>query len=116
MLVFHQAFASSGTFQVDGFGSPLSYSYDVATGNKNARTLSGFSTQAKAKMNDCPNCPYKDYKKFYDYYNAYDYGNRCSLLSLEARLLSRTATLISESTRSKAAPVSFHESFTIFCF
>lgn len=60
---------------VGAFGD-LSYSYSVEDGNKNGRTLQGFSHQAKEKMNDCENCPYDTYVKFYDYYGQYDYADR----------------------------------------
>lgn len=51
------------------------YVYNVTTQNLNYRTIQGFSTEAKAKMAECANCPYPDYKKFTDYYGKNDYGD-----------------------------------------
>lgn len=72
--VFDGCFKPTGTMKIGAFGD-LSYAYEPATGNKNGRTIQGFSTDAKAKMYDCEKCPYATYKKFYDYYKAYDYGD-----------------------------------------
>lgn len=73
--VFTGCFAPTGTMKIGALGEQR-YSYEPATGNKNARTIQGFSTQAKAKMYECDKCPYNTYKKFYDYYKAYDYGDK----------------------------------------
>ena len=54
----------------------IAYSYDPFKDNKNGRTLQSFSTNAKAAMYDCANCPYETYQKFYNYYNTFDYGNQ----------------------------------------
>ncbi|CAB9527994.1 expressed unknown protein [Seminavis robusta] len=68
-------FAPSGDIKA-GANDPFTYTYDVSTGNQNARTIQGFSLQAKAKMYECEKCPYDTYKKFYDYYGAFDYANQ----------------------------------------
>jgi hypothetical protein len=65
----------TGTLKLGAMGEQ-SYSYNPATGNKNARTIQGFSTDAKAKMYDCEKCPYGTYEKFYNYYKAFDYGDK----------------------------------------
>merc|ERR1719460_536968 len=48
-----------------------------------ARTLQGFSTNAKARMMDITLGPYKTYKKFYDYYGDYDYADKWVLAALD---------------------------------
>ncbi|KAL3924319.1 MAG: hypothetical protein SGILL_001118 [Bacillariaceae sp.] len=68
-------FAPSGNLNIEGEGS-FTYTYDPLTDNNNGRTIQGFSTQAKAKMHDCPNCPYVGYEKFYQYYGVFDYANQ----------------------------------------
>lgn len=68
-------FKPSGNMEIGAIGEQP-YSYEPLTGNKNARTIQGFSTGAKTKMYDCEKCPYKTYQKFYDYYKAYDYGDK----------------------------------------
>lgn len=59
-------------------GADYSYSdYSVATGNKNGRTIAGFSTSAYDKMyQGCKGCPYSEYIKYYEYYGEYDYANQ----------------------------------------
>lgn len=76
VAVLPSGFTSNGTLQIDGFGSPISYEYNVTQDNNNARTLAGFSVEAQSKMFDCPNCPYADYLKFRDYYDVFDYGDQ----------------------------------------
>lgn len=73
--VLDGCFQPTGTMTIGAIGEQP-YSYEPTTGNKNARTIQGFSTGAKAKMYDCEKCPYKTYQKFYDYYKAYDYGDK----------------------------------------
>jgi len=73
--VLDGCFQPTGTMTIAAIGDQP-YSYEPTTGNKNARSLQGFSKQAKAKMYDCEKCPYKTYQKFYDYYKAYDYGDK----------------------------------------
>jgi hypothetical protein len=68
-------FASKGELEIDDLGI-LTYTYDPLKSNFNARTLQGFSTQAKEKMYECDNCPYPTYDKFYKYYGAFDYANQ----------------------------------------
>jgi len=68
-------FAASGTVEIDGF-EPITYTYTVPEDSNNGRTIAGFSTGAKAKMYECDNCPYVDYKKFFDYYGSFDYANQ----------------------------------------
>ena len=68
-------FQATGKVTVGAFGA-LDYSYTVATDNQNARTIQGFSTEAKSKMYECEKCPYPTYKQFYDYYGAFDYANQ----------------------------------------
>ena len=68
-------FKPTGSVKIGALGDQ-SYNYDPASANKNARTIQGFSTGAKAKMYDCDKCPYTTYKKYYDYYQAYDYGDK----------------------------------------
>lgn len=41
----------------------MSYLYDPFTDNVNARTLQSLSLDANSLMNDCPNCPYGDFRK-----------------------------------------------------
>eukprot|EP00804_Cyclotella_cryptica_P013469 CCRYP_005189-RB/>CCRYP_005189-RB protein AED:0.02 eAED:0.02 QI:1281/1/1/1/1/1/2/160/359 len=42
----------------------------------NGRTISGFSTDAEAKMrNGCKGCPYEDFMYFYDYYGTDTYAD-----------------------------------------
>merc|ERR1719331_2545307 len=48
-----------------------------------ARTLQGFSTNAKARMYDDCAGPYKTYKKFYDYYGDYVYADKWVLAALD---------------------------------
>jgi len=61
-----------------------STTYTGTCTNKGKRTLKGFSTKAKAVMNDCPKdttvtyengCPYTSYKPYYDYYGDYAYAD-----------------------------------------
>lgn len=73
--VFDGCLKPTGSIRIGALGEQ-SYTYDPATGNKNGRTIQGFSTGAKAKMYDCEKCPYPTYKKFYDYYGAFDYGDK----------------------------------------
>jgi hypothetical protein len=61
---------------IDGFSDPVTYNYNIHTDNNNGRTLAGFSTEAQAKMYECPNCPYPDYEKFRKYYDVFDYANQ----------------------------------------
>lgn len=61
----------------------LSYSYNFDLDNRNSRTLASFSTDAKALMYDCPQCPYNTYQKFYDYYGEYDYANQFIMTALD---------------------------------
>eukprot|EP00544_Gedaniella_sp_CCMP2646_P002188 CAMPEP_0202507198 /NCGR_PEP_ID=MMETSP1361-20130828/51594_1 /ASSEMBLY_ACC=CAM_ASM_000849 /TAXON_ID=210615 /ORGANISM="Staurosira complex sp., Strain CCMP2646" /LENGTH=557 /DNA_ID=CAMNT_0049141305 /DNA_START=2378 /DNA_END=4051 /DNA_ORIENTATION=- len=68
--------ASNGTLTIDGFSDPVTYNYNIHTDNNNGRTLAGFSTEAQAKMYECPNCPYPDYEKFRKYYDVFDYANQ----------------------------------------
>ncbi|KAG7343103.1 low iron-inducible periplasmic protein [Nitzschia inconspicua] len=75
-------FAPTGTLSINGEGS-VSYTYNPLTDNGNKRTIQGFSTAAKEKMHDCPNCPYSTYKKFYDYYGAFDYANQWVLAAFD---------------------------------
>lgn len=78
-------FASNGTLTVEN-GPTLNYSYDVIEGNKNGRTIAGFSTSAEDKMyNGCKGCPYVEYEKYYDYYGVFDYANEWVLAALEGR-------------------------------
>jgi hypothetical protein len=65
----------TGTVVVND-GATLSYSYTSNTMNDNARTLAGFSEQAKKKMHDCEFCVYPTYDKFIKYYETFDYGNQ----------------------------------------
>lgn len=58
------------------------YNYDVATGNKNGRTIKGFSTGAEAKMYTCPNCPYSEYDKYVQYFGAFDYADQWIMAAL----------------------------------
>ena len=52
-----------------------------------ARTLRGFSTNAKARMYDksdkCVGCPYKTYLKFYEYYGDFDYADKWVMAALD---------------------------------
>jgi len=67
------------------------YSYDVNTDNKNARTLSGFSTAAESKMYGCSaGCPMLEYMKFYNYYGAYDYADQMILAAFDKTATSFT--------------------------
>mmetsp|Transcript_17619 Transcript_17619/g.49856 ORF Transcript_17619/g.49856 Transcript_17619/m.49856 type:complete len:503 (-) Transcript_17619:120-1628(-) len=68
--------ATSGTLAIEGSVDSITYSYSQTTGNTNERTIRGFSTGAKAKMNDCDNCPYPMYEKFYNYYGEFDYADK----------------------------------------
>jgi len=68
--------ATSGTLAIEGSVDSITYSYSQTTGNTNERTIRGFSTGAKAKMNDCANCPYLMYEKFYKYYGEFDYADK----------------------------------------
>ena len=74
-ILYYLGFAENGLLVVDGVSEPLTYEYDVNNDNRNGRTIQGFSTQAKLKMNDCHNCPYDDYQKFIDYYGLFDYAD-----------------------------------------
>eukprot|EP00549_Striatella_unipunctata_P003622 CAMPEP_0118705874 /NCGR_PEP_ID=MMETSP0800-20121206/20169_1 /TAXON_ID=210618 ORGANISM="Striatella unipunctata, Strain CCMP2910" /NCGR_SAMPLE_ID=MMETSP0800 /ASSEMBLY_ACC=CAM_ASM_000638 /LENGTH=109 /DNA_ID=CAMNT_0006608195 /DNA_START=32 /DNA_END=358 /DNA_ORIENTATION=- len=73
-------FAATGQLEIDGLSSFVSYSYDPLTGNKNGRSISGFSLQAEEKMRTCNTsgggCPYDDFIKFYNYYGVSDYGHK----------------------------------------
>lgn len=65
-------------------GNSYPYTYTVDTDNDNGRTIAGFSTSAESKMlNDCPGCPYKEYKKFYDYYGEADYAHQWVTAALD---------------------------------
>lgn len=68
-------FANNGTIEAEEFGNFL-YTYDMRENNFNARSIQLFSTEAKQKMFDCPNCPYDTYGKFEKYYSAFDYADR----------------------------------------
>ncbi|CAB9526507.1 expressed unknown protein [Seminavis robusta] len=68
-------FAPTGSLEIGELGLHT-YSYNPLRHNYNARTIQGFSTQAKDKMYDCEMCPYRTYAKFYDYYGEHDYGNK----------------------------------------
>eukprot|EP00581_Thalassiosira_minuscula_P007471 CAMPEP_0183710558 /NCGR_PEP_ID=MMETSP0737-20130205/6262_1 /TAXON_ID=385413 /ORGANISM="Thalassiosira miniscula, Strain CCMP1093" /LENGTH=547 /DNA_ID=CAMNT_0025938857 /DNA_START=120 /DNA_END=1763 /DNA_ORIENTATION=+ len=58
-------------------GKPYTYLYDVAKENKNGRTISGFSEQAKDKMHTgCTGCPYTDFMYYYNYYGTDDYAHQ----------------------------------------
>lgn len=58
-------FAATGELNMGALGN-FAYSYDIMKDNKNGRTLQGFSTGAKEKMNDCAACPYPTYAKFFN--------------------------------------------------
>lgn len=66
---------ASGAVSVTG-GAELTYTYALATGNVNGRTLKGFSTGAEDKMLNCANCPYSTFLKFHNYYKTSDYGDQ----------------------------------------
>ena len=68
-------FADDGVIEIDGFGF-FDYSYNMLQENFNARTLQGFSTQAREQMWECQYCPYRTYAKYYQYYGAFDYGDQ----------------------------------------
>jgi len=72
---------TDGCFEPDGVltigDTEQAYVYDVATDNRNARTIAGFSTGAEKKMKtDCKGCPYSDYEDFYNYYGTGDYAHQ----------------------------------------
>jgi len=72
-------FAENGALTIDG--KEVSYTAPVV--NKNARTIQGFSTAAKAKMNDCDNgCPYPEPKKYFDYFGDFDYADKWIMAGL----------------------------------
>lgn len=77
-------FAASGTLNIDGEGT-FTYTYDPLIDNNNGRTLQGFSTEARAKMHDCPNCPYATYEKFYQYYGAFDYADQWVMAAFDGQ-------------------------------
>jgi len=67
--------ATSGSVDIGGTSYP--YTYTVMEGNKNGRTLQGFSTAVEKKMITCdPGCPFDDAKYFKDYYGVSDYGDQ----------------------------------------
>jgi hypothetical protein len=63
------------------------YDYTVLSGNKAGRTIQGFSTSADKKQlltsEDCPGCPYKEFKKFYDYYGSSTYADEYVTAALD---------------------------------
>jgi hypothetical protein len=80
-------FAASGTLNIEGEGT-FTYTYNPETDNNNERTLQGFSTEAKEKMHDCPNCPYTTYEKFYQYYGAFDYADQWVMAAFDGQTTS----------------------------
>lgn len=77
-----------GTIALAGISNApsLPYTYEPLVDNKNGRTLRGFSTAAQAKMGECENCPYVDYRKYTDYYGSFDYGDEWVTAALEQRV------------------------------
>lgn len=76
-------FAASGEMTFDLSKTPVPYTYNLQSGNKNDRTLALFSTSAKDKMRPCPKCEfYTDYFRFYLFFGATDYANRWILSAL----------------------------------
>jgi len=68
-------FKDSGTLSIGGVNHQ--YFYDSTSGNKNGRTLQGFSTAVEEKMLSCsPGCPMQDADYFTKYYGQADYADR----------------------------------------
>eukprot|EP00979_Chaetoceros_neogracilis_P007780 scaffold1673_cov167-Chaetoceros_neogracile.AAC.9 len=79
-------FGVSEIITVNGV-SYTSNTYDVANDNKAGRTIQGFSTSADLEQlttsQDCPGCPYKEFKKFYDYYGSSTYADEYVTAALD---------------------------------
>mmetsp|Transcript_6671 Transcript_6671/g.8857 ORF Transcript_6671/g.8857 Transcript_6671/m.8857 type:complete len:395 (+) Transcript_6671:2-1186(+) len=72
-----------GSITISGQGA-FNYQANNQGYNKNARAIQGFSTAAQSKMyEDCPGCPYKDFKQYYDYYGEFDYANKWILAAAQ---------------------------------
>jgi hypothetical protein len=62
---------------IEGSDDSPSYSYDPKVGNKNGRTIQGFSTDAMNRMRKCDSCDYyEDFQKFVDYYGDVYYADK----------------------------------------
>lgn len=74
-------FQASGNLILDGATDALTYTYDVATNNDNARTIQGFSTDADTRFR--PDWPasttplplFPDMQKFVNYYGTVNYAD-----------------------------------------
>jgi len=68
-------FKDTGSVNIGGVS--YQYTYDSTSGNKNGRTLQGFSSSVEDKMISCfPGCPMTDATYFTNYYGQTDYGDR----------------------------------------
>lgn len=80
-------YAASGSIMVGG--SSYDYTYAIETGNKNGRTLQGFSTGADKSMRENGDGPYySTFQKFYDYYGRHDYGDAFVLAAFDGSAVS----------------------------
>ena len=77
-------FAEESELLIEGFTSPVNYTYDVYKQNTNYRTIKQFSTDAKKLMYDpltppipgiVDTRPYPTFNKFYEYYKVYAYAD-----------------------------------------
>ena len=75
LIIITKGFAPSGNIEIGELGE-YAYTYNPLQSNFNARTIQGFSTEAKEKMLECPGCPYKTYEKYFKYYGVVDYANQ----------------------------------------
>lgn len=81
-LIFHISgstlgFRPNGSLEIGELGDFI-YSYNPLESTFNARTIQGFSVEAKEKMYECEKCPYSTYNKYFEYYGVHDYANQVS--------------------------------------
>ena len=78
----------------------IDFNYDLEAGNKNYRTLQGFSTHAAAKMKPCPRCDYfRDFRHYVELFGTADYADqwiRAAFEGTTARYQSGMADIVAD--------------------
>ena len=78
--------AASSSVTFDGVGGSFTYTYDVNTGNTNARTIQGFSTGANSRFRPGDGEPFfDDFQKFVTYYGDIQYADEWVTAAIEKR-------------------------------